>query len=152
MDPKSLSGLDPKLRETYERIMGTAGTTSNPQTAPSTNTPTNTNPMPTFDAMPAAPANSTIPPPTDPSTAMNQPNQSEELNTLQPTLTPNPSSTQTLTTLQPLPSPAEINQLPAQISHSASPAIRILYIVAGIIFFIVYVIFWLKIFKFPLPF
>jgi hypothetical protein len=150
MDPKSLSGLDPKLRETYERVMGTAASTSNSQNTPATNS--TTNPMPTFDAMPS-PAGSSIPPPTDTSsTVIDQPAQTGDLNTLQPTLTPTSSLTQTPTTYPPLPSPAQINQLPPQITNSTSPAIRILYIVAGIIFFIVYAIFWLKIFKFPLPF
>jgi hypothetical protein len=146
MDPKNLSGLDPKLRETYERVMGAASTTSNPQTPSIPNTPTN-NPMPTFDAMPAA-TTAPIPPPIDTSATT----QAAELNTLQPTLTPNPSPAQTPTAFQPLPSPAQINQLPAGNPNSTSPVIRILYIVAGIIFFAVYAIFWLKIFKFPLPF
>ena len=86
MDPKNLSGLDPKLRETYERVMGAASTTSNPQTPPAPNAPTN-NPMPTFDAM-SATTSAPIPPPTN-TFATTQPDQTAELNTLQPTLTPN---------------------------------------------------------------
>ena len=35
---------------------------------------------------------------------------------------------------------------------SASPMMRILYIVAGAVFFLIYTFFWLKLFKFPLPF
>ncbi len=47
MDPKQLSNLDPKLRETYERIMGTSVPTLTGQPAPTT---TSTQPLPAQEA------------------------------------------------------------------------------------------------------
>ena len=148
MDPKTLSSLDPKLRETYERVMNTAASSSNSPTPPTPNT--STSPMPTFDAMPAT-STSLASDTTTP--IINQPIQTAELSALQSTLTPPPLSLPaTPMPSQPLLSPAQVNQLSAQSSNSTSPVIRILYIIAGIIFFAVYAIFWLKVFKFPLPF
>src|SRR4051812_30266485 len=66
MDPKTLNTLDPKLRETYERVMGAASPTT-----PATNTPPlyPAAPMNTAPAMePAAPIPNMpaqVPPPVD---------------------------------------------------------------------------------------
>jgi hypothetical protein len=80
--------------------------------------------------------------------------QPDELAALQPTMsgaTLPGSKNSPQPVLQPLPSPASINQT-APVSAGISPALKILYFTAGIIFFIVYAIFWLKIFNYPLPF
>ncbi len=176
MDPKSLSNLDPKLRETYERVMGTQGTAlANPGT--STVPSATTNPPPAASSSEAGSPPSAdmfavnpIPPPSPTASAGSspaidtsalatsvQPNQAADLAALQPTLAgaPSPVSQEPVAELskppQPLPSPASINQA-VKTNASPSPIIRVLYFIAGIIFFVVYAFFWLKIFNYPLPF
>lgn len=179
MDPKTLSSLDPKLRETYERVMGA-------QTPPSTLTGTAKDPsataytpnlsagLPTSIINPSRSADLSaiipIPPPSPDAPASplpaidtpamptaDQPNQAADLASLQPSFSavPNPASPASVVELsqppQPLPSPASINQA-AKATASTSPLIRTLYFIAGIIFFVVYAFFWLKIFNYPLPF
>jgi hypothetical protein len=61
--------------------------------------------------------------------------------------TPQPT-TFTDTMQQPLPSPAAVNQ---GLQKETSPLLRVLYIVGAVIFFIIYTIFWIKIFNLPLP-
>lgn len=176
MDPKTLANLDPKLRETYEKVMGTS-------TSPSTRTSNPATPPPPANIPPAKPAPAAIPPlpnippPASPLTTLNNPTlpatpinnativttqsplQTQDFAALQATPTGTPLlATQLLggqlggKPIQPLPSPASINKAIEQPSHS-SPVIRALYIIASIIFFAVYTVFWLKILKFPnLPF
>lgn len=218
MDPKTLANLDPKLRETYERVMGGAsanpGGMNTPAAANGSMPPAlSGNPLPTVSATPAAPANGgsvmfdampnsntspstdaktpeaplaanptagavsnpapTPPPaPTSPAPAaatnptpdagaslMNQPIQPAELASLQTSLTGNPLAEnkeplQLSKPLQPLPSPASINQPAAAAAAAKAPSgtIKVLYFIAAIVFFIVYAVFWLKIFHYPLPF
>lgn len=178
MDPKALASLDPKLRETYEKVMGTS-TSSSTQASVSTApkppiaSPTATPPAPSVPAPVSTPL-SNVPPPANPLVGPNNsafptpqinnatvvtaqtPGQGGLVD-LQPTPTgaPLPASSSingTLTkTIQPLPSPASINKAAASSGHS-SPIIRSLYVFASIIFLAVYTIFWLKIFKIQIPF
>lgn len=79
MDPKNLSQLDPKLREAYERIMGTGS-------APASSDQPPTDPKPA-DPPPAAPPPASPPPPVsspDPISESQQPNPIEPI----PTITP----------------------------------------------------------------
>lgn len=206
MDPKTLANLDPKLRETYERVMGSsspapaspapaaapavppapdikpADTTAAPtpgsdvpssaffNSAPPPQTPPA---PPSTPASPVTPVDPVVPiPPPSPSAAItpaaiadpfaqNPPAQNTDLTSLQPSLMgvplkePKDSELQLSKPLQPLPSPASVNQKvspAAPAASSPSTLIRSLYIIAGVIFFIVYAIFWLKIFHYPLPF
>lgn len=171
MDPKALASLDPKLRETYEKVMGTSTSPSPKTPDPVDSTPPSrtstllpgllkpqTPPIPAPSASyspnippPASPLNSTSPTP-----PLQSPVQASDFAALQPTPTGAPlpatqGSMQNVKTIQPLPSPASINKTVAS-SSQTSPVIRTLYIIASIIFFTVYTIFWLKIFKFPIPF
>ncbi len=220
MDPKALANLDPKLRETYERVMGASAggaTPSAPADSPAKpaggpiDTFSTTPPIPTpgpvmFDATPspstpvaqmpapvspAAPvppvingngADKTVnpsptpPPPVAPvqentgpaapvspmpdaaANPLDQPIQPAELASLQPSMTGaavnNPSEGLQLSKpLQPLPSPATVNQPAAPVAASSQSAVmKTIYFIAAIVFFIVYAVFWLKIFKYPLPF
>lgn len=180
MDPKTLAGLDPKLRETYEKVMGTAASA-----APQPANPASTGPT-------AIISNTPIPPPVAPQTATEtkpadtasnpapavpaeqkstdvlsssleantglsaQPVQPADMSNLQPSLSGSPlpgneSAAILSKPLQPLPSPASVNHQAAQ-TGGTSGVLKIVYIIAGVIFFIVYAIFWMKIFNFPLPF
>lgn len=109
MDPKSLSAIDPKLKETYERVMGTS--VPQAQQAAPENTP----------VTPAPPV-ADVPEPPFPS-----------------------NNSPFMSSSAPLPNPATMNQ-------NASPMLKIAYIVGGVIFFIVYTIFWIKIFNLPFIF
>lgn len=120
MDPKSLSSLDPKLKETYERVMGT----SVPQQAP------------TAPATPVVEPENNVP--VTPAPPISEPAE-------QP-VQANTSPFMASSMGQPLPNPAEMQQ------QAASPMLKIAYIVGGIIFFIVYTIFWIKIFNLPFIF
>lgn len=153
MDPKSIANLDPKLRETYERVMGAA------PTAPASpdNQASPMSPSPT----PAAPT----PPPDFSSPVSPEPQLSAPLSssTVQATGASIPASTSYTPAdlglsaasqpspggdMQPLTSPAAV----AQSSQGTGSLIKILYIFGGIVFFVVYVFFWIKIFNYQLPF
>ncbi|MBU3978873.1 hypothetical protein KKE68_04190, partial [Patescibacteria group bacterium] len=167
MDPKALAGLDPKLRETYEKVMGTSTSPANRITGSGPATPTSPPPAdknrPPADkpsSTPHFPSPMTSIPPPNPSTTPDNP----PSNTIQPPVQvsnldatqPIPTNTTLPSTqksaiqpgkpMQPLPSPTSINKT-IKSSNQSSPLIRVLYIFASIIFFAVYIIFWLKIFK-----
>lgn len=115
---KNVSQLDPKLKEAYDRVMGTVVTppTKAAQVMPSMST----------SAMPTAPAPA-IPVNSEPITPM---------------AAANP---------QAVSSPVSTAQSSA-ISHKKSGSWTIIFMFAGIIFFVVYALVWIKMFnlKFPL--
>jgi len=120
MDPQALNNLDPKLRETYERVMGT---------------PTETAPPAVFSPetpLPTTPAETLVP-------AVESPAQSNTNGGVTGVFqTP---FTNTPTAAMQIPQP-----------HDASPLLRVFYIVGALVFFVVYTIFWMKIFNISLPF
>jgi hypothetical protein len=153
MDPKALSNMDPKLRETYERVMGNS--VASTQTSPSTSFPSpgaavssqftsnfNTSIAPTPASVPPVaeiPQPQTLTPPFNPPVAPATP-----VTPFSPPITPQAASAGAF---QPLPSPASIPQ-----QQGSSPLLRILYIFGAIVFFALYTIFWIKVFGFQLPF
>ncbi len=118
MDPKS---LDPKLRETYERVMGTA--------VPPSGAPTTVQ----IPVTPAPPSDGLSSPVPNGVSANNFDMQAAAV-----------------AASQPLPSPASMIQQPSP--TETSTVLRIAYIAGGIIFFMVYTVFWIKIFKLPFLF
>ncbi|HVF69088.1 MAG TPA: hypothetical protein VNA13_00840 [Xanthomonadales bacterium] len=142
MDPASLSNLDPKLRETYERVMG--ATTP----AVSDTPPTADNPTP-----PEAGATSTVATPIAADTAPITPSTDELSPTIPAPVMENSAPSdqpQTVTINQPLPNPTSMNQL--KTSHGHMGLIKILYILGAIMFFVIYIFFWMKILNLNLPF
>ncbi len=150
MDPASLSNLDPKLRETYERVMGTTtpaasdtpptppadGTTTTPIVEPAPSTTDTTTPTPSTDTP--------TPPPVSPdelSTSAAPPAPDSLARAEQP---------QTVTISQPLPNPATSNVITPPHGHMG--LIKVFYVLGGAVFFVIYIFFWLKIFNFNLPF
>ena len=131
MDPQSANNLDPKLKATYDRVMGT---TTAPAGGPVPVQPTPGVP-PVASQVPAAqptpaPTGATPPPPlpTDVlsfQAAIQQP-------AAQPAATP----------------AAPIGVIPQQ----TSTLLKALYIIGGVVFFVIYTIVWIKIFNLPLPF
>ena len=152
MDPKTLASLDPKLRETYERVMGTSAAVGPAQPAmsdtPAVPFPAPPSPAITTPAVEQAPAGQLLsssapdaPPIPSPAGAYTP----ESLGLAQPAVPPAPQPGQTW--------PQESQEIaPAPAAKSSPALIRILYILGGIIFFIAYTYFWIKIFKLPLPF
>jgi hypothetical protein len=163
MDPKALSNMDPKLRETYERVMGTSAPAGSPPAA-STAPPPPASPIPTPSTNAVVPPSFTDlsgnppPPPTEKPVTVSglsaSPDGSNPLPPLKPAMPDaaapqNPLAAATAPAFgQPLPSPASVNQAQA----SPSSTLRILYIVLGVIFFILYTIFWIKVFNLPFLF
>ena len=132
MDPNALSNLDPKLKETYEKVMGT-----------------NT----------ASPAQSAPPTPVDgaPTPIQENPNSDGLSAPIQPPLPDNPAqsseSPQTVTINQPLPNPAAASSdiiTKPQGGHGG--LIKVFYVLGATVFFVIYIFFWMKIFNISLPF
>lgn len=131
MNPQSANNLDPKLKETYDKVMGTS-------TQPAAPAPQS--------AAPAAPApdqnTQAAPPPAD--AAQNA----------APTIPQAPYTADNLSFQAAIQQPAT-NQVPlgnVVAPKQPSSLLRILYIVGGVVFFVVYTFVWLKIFNIPLPF
>lgn len=162
MDPKTFAKLDPKLRETYERVMGTA-IPQKPTTIPAANTPPPASAAPATAATPAveqSPTPSTSP---ENSGITKEPNHNPVVTPPDhPVTTPalDPTSehktmhntiavhTAVATSSRPHEEKNEVHE-----STNAIPAWKkILFIVLGIIFFSIYAIFWLLFFKVKLPF
>lgn len=153
MDAQKLSQLDPKLRDAYQRVMGTVipePTVPNQSPTPPVNTPTTPTPNPT--PQPA------VPPVVDPQPVVNP------QSTPQPT--PEPASQQptsnftqmnsTVAAAPALNSP-NFSAPAAPIQNTAvfkkkSGLTPILFIIAGIFFIGIYTLFWIKIFNLQVPF
>jgi len=210
MDPQKLSQLDPKLRDAYQRVMGTsvpqpqavpasprdepvqAQTPSMPTPITPTPTPTPqpqpqpepeptpTPPPATSDVAPAGAPTPTIEePPTAPQSPI-QPPPSEP----QSIPTPESSMPESQPAIPPIPEPTIPTSPPAQTNNivqmnsevAASPAqnfttpsaipqtqavtikkknkilIPVLFGIVGLVFIVIYTLFWTKIFNFKLPF
>jgi hypothetical protein len=147
MDPNSIANLDPKLRETYERVMGA---TTPAATAGSANPPI-------LSQADTSAATQTSVNPEAPAVASAETLSSQLSPALPPQPTPQPSGTPPATntfqaepTPQPFASPAAINQ--AAQGQETSSLVRLLYVFGALLFFIVYVFFWIKVFNYKLPF
>jgi len=168
MDPQKLSQLDPKLREAYQRVMGT--TIPEPQAPPvQTQAPP---PVGEF----TAPATDSIPTPQVQQPVM--PTGSDNFPTPEPQVTP-PSSG-FINAPQPVPTPnpaiqtnpaSNFVQMNSEVTAPAfnspnfsAPAPQVatfkkkngltpvLFGILGLIFIVIYTFFWTKIFNFKLPF
>lgn len=124
MDPKGLPNLDPKLKEAYERVMSTSISSSAPS-APTTASAPTPAPQATAPAQ-AAPTPAAV--------------ASSPVAAPQPTSIPQSTSASTFVA----------GNTPA--ASSGSKISPVLLVIAGIIFFAVYTLFWLRFFNIPLPF
>ncbi|MBF8250213.1 MAG: hypothetical protein HW400_814 [Candidatus Levybacteria bacterium] len=157
MDPQKLSQLDPKLREAYQRVMGT--TIPTPPATPATPAQNQT---PSPAAEPTTPPPPQIQPEPIPTPDIEPPIQPEPFSIPQPAIDPNP---------QPIPAggqtsdpavPAQPNsnfvqmnsEVPTAPSQNFASGIMmpILFGIVGLIFLVIYTFFWTKIFNFKLPF
>lgn len=191
MDPtKNFDHLDPKLKDTYARVMGTAtpaagqpvgapvqappiGTIPNQNMGPNPGTGPTVNTVPDASTVVAPPSPEMTAPATSsffssPSPATTAPAQAPvqaadnlsapytQAAPVEPAPMPvipySPDGQQAPTVgamPEPLASPASVAQNTAK---EASPLLRVLYIIAAVIFFAIYTIFWIKVFNLPFLF
>lgn len=132
MDPKKPAGLDPKLKEVYERVMGINPIPTQPQPEPPKTPVVNQYPL-----KPQAPTNPSVTP-----FNMTPP--------IKPTLnfTPPPTPKIPMESVSSQPKSAE----ESAVNKKGAGVSPFLILTAGIAFFAVYALFWLKFFNINLPF
>lgn len=140
MDPQSANNLDPKLKETYDRVMGT---TTQPAVAPAAGAAVQ--PAPAVTAPVPTPVVGDVKGTLVPSEVPQSPNSSAPAT---PYTADNLSFQAAIQT--PVANAAPVNNV--AIPQPPSSLLKMLYIVGGIVFFVVYTIVWVKIFNLPLPF
>lgn len=130
MDPKNIPpNLDPKLKEVYERVMGTPVGGTNPQPASQPPLPPQTQPS---WAPPLPPPPSPIPPPPPPQTSA--PQQSRPFPVVN------------------LPAAAPKQETAVSVPQKKSHLTTIIFAIVGLVFFAVYALFWMRFFNLPVPF
>lgn len=156
MDPKT-ANLDPKLKEAYERIMGTAvptpvqkvntQTPGNPQAKPVESTPLQTPKLQVHEVspeplnVPAFEPPPPLPPQPQPEAPSNEMVQSPVFNVSKNNFS------------QPLPPPADISENNTNTNlNEASPRkkgkfMKIFLLLGGLIFFVLYGVIWARIFN-----
>jgi hypothetical protein len=156
MDQQKLTQLDPKLRDVYQRVMGTSmpepKTAATPQIQPvQTQTkPILTTPQPSIPPQPTIVSQSqpqAVPTPSQPAVgAQPTPNfvqMNSEVHTSAPTATPaaftNPNFV----------APIQTQTTAVKKKGGILP---VLFVFVGLIFIVIYTLFWTKIFNYKLPF
>lgn len=175
MDPQKLSQLDPKLRDAYQRVMGTVipepQAPAQAQTPPPPPPPIPTPdpvpvpqptpqpepiPTPVVEPVPAIQEPSPVPavPPAQPPPAIPQPAES------QPAINPqsqNSNFVQMSSEVTATPTAGNLNftapiQAQTTTLKKKNGIMPILFGIVGFVFIVVYALFWAKIFNFKLPF
>ena len=166
MDPQKLSQLDPKLREAYQRVMGTPvpqprGEPASPRLQRGEPVQAQTPPMPT----PPMPDPTPMPPPQpepeppSPTAGVPTPIIEEPPAASRPPIQPTPEPA------IPIPSPtqasnfvqmnSEVGAMPDQtiaLKKKNGIMMPVLFGVMGLVFIVIYTLFWTKIFNFKIPF
>jgi len=133
MNPKTPANLDPKLKETYERVMGTSFT-------PATPPPTQTHPIQTTvvqESQPQIAAQPVMPTPLPP---INVANPAQEM--VQSPQMPRIGDPFTETA----PPPATVIMRSATTTKKKNMLMPILLMIGGLIFFVAYGVIWAKVF------
>lgn len=172
MDQSQLNALDPKLRDTYQRIMNTQvqakpappGQIPETPAPPPSNSPAASSqmisepaikPLENTMSQPEVPTPQNIPETPSPA-APPTPTPPHIMDNIQQ-VAPLPPPAPQIFTSQPLSTAAE-NQIHAYIAQEVTGAryslqmIQVIYIVGGIVFFVVYALFWMKFFNVASPF
>lgn len=145
MDPNALSSLDPKLRETYEKVMGTgtaplADTPANPPAVPADQASADPAPQaPAADAAPAGAAPTSAPAPEISSAPVAENAQAAD------------QGPKVVTISQAAPA-APAPELQITQPHGHMGLMKVFYILGGVVFFVIYIFFWMRIFNLSLPF
>lgn len=151
MDQKQqLSSLDPKLKEAYDRVMGTA---TNPTPPPSPLATPAAQPPPV--AQPAAAANQTPPP--VPEQAVQTPTPPSMSNEPEPAQPVQPMTIETsVKDTSPAAGRTETNRVSSGFVAADQPKkggiSGVIIFLALIVFFAAYALFWTRFFNLPLPF
>jgi hypothetical protein len=157
MDPKTFAKLDPKLRETYERVMGTTIPQkptiipAPPSTSPTvaTNSPVTTSILPQTPLSTVSSAPSVTP-------AHEQTTEPVHTSVTQPTTVAPVAQTPMHSTIAVHTAVATASHEEKKGEHENAGAVpawkKIMFIVLGITFFGIYAMFWLLFFKVKLPF
>lgn len=155
MDPKTLQPIDPKLKETYERVMGTSLT---PPPSAGQNPP-----PPPPPVQPTPPIESKPPIQPQPQPKLYPPLQSNN-NETPPLQQPSPQSTPLQHTEKeavtpppntPLTTPvvSEVKNNPTETTTERKRRVpRVFLVLGGVVFLIAYAFFWLKFFNLSIPF
>ncbi len=162
MDPQTLSNLDPKLKETYERVMGakpanptppaaTPGEKDEAEQSHAQSTPTSTlqdiNMATTDTTQPHTEAQIQNPAGvSDNNTQLSSTPDGNMPPTTQTSEERDPQ-TQTVTISEPLPE----NNVVVQPKSGHDTLLRIFYILGSAVFFLVYAFFWMRIFDLSIP-
>ena len=158
MDPQKLSQLDPKLREAYQRVMGTPIPQPPPmpdptpapeptpppvgETTPTIQEPPVSQPQPAIPQPEPPPAGGSIPEPTQPQQPTVQPTNFVQMNSEVATAQSSPNFS----------TPTPMSQGQTIAIKKKSSVTPILVGLAALFFVAVYTLFWTKIFNFKLPF
>lgn len=161
MDQSQLSTMDPKLREAYERVMGT--TTQPKVQMPSSTPPSVVNPAqaisdakpPIQNLNPATP----VPPPNMPNNFPQNPPLQNAANIPHPMppATAAVNNPQVNTFTASMGTTGADDHMHAYVSQEVSDVkkslqlIQLMYIAGGLVFFAVYALFWMKFFNLALP-
>jgi hypothetical protein len=131
MNPKNINDLDPKLKETYERVMGTSFAQTPTQAAPQPQQPLQTVVEPTQPPLAAQMAQPVETPISAPEMVPS------------PQMTPvNPAFTQTVTP----PPNVMVGDATAPAKKKNAFLMPVLFVVGGVIFFVAYAVIWAKVF------
>jgi hypothetical protein len=171
MDPQKLSKLDPKLRDAYQRVMGTPIPEPQVQPIQAQTPPPPGGPIPDPAPTPPMPQpEPPIPPPSsEPTPTIQEPPTAPEpliqppVSEPQPTIpTESPAIPAPEPAIPPQQPPAQADnfvQMNSEVASAQSTAIKkkngmmpILIGAAGLVFIVIYTLFWTKIFNFKLPF
>ena len=172
MDPQKLSQLDPKLRDAYQRVMGTVIPETQPSAQPQTPDPIqrpptangNTILSPKPQLQPAPPIVQPVAKPQPLINPQPQPIQAQQAPQQAAPAQPTPNfarmnSEIPTTTIAPAVAPANPNfSAPAPqaqtmvIKKKSSGIMPIIFFFVGLIFIVIYTLFWTKIFNLKLPF
>lgn len=146
MDPKQTAQLDPKLKEAYDRVMGTA-TASTPGSPAST--PAMPTAAPTTQVAPVTPISAS---PT-PAAVTTPPTESSTANPLPVAPVVMPHSAETVKIGGGSPAPDTSAPTPTSATQGVKKGISpVIIIGGGIVFLIAYTLFWVKFLNIPLPF
>lgn len=149
MDPKTMPNLDPKLRETYERVMGTTLKPSSVDKTRDNQKPTAPQTSPTASLSAGGTPGAVHKPESVSAAAIAQMGGTAHEAT--PPVKPVENTSHSTTTVR-LDATNEEATHPAKDVKKKGKISPVFFIIGGVVFFVVYGLFWAKVLHLPLPF